>query len=71
MGDLAILRDLIDRTPGAAAQLALAHEAARDGRHAEAQVHAAITADAIAAAHPDRVTDPVTLSRALVRLFTA
>lgn len=51
---LETLRDLIDRTPGAAAQLALAHENARTGHHAGAQIHCAITADAIVAAHPDR-----------------
>lgn len=67
--DLAILRALIDDTPGAAAQLALAHAASREGRHAESQVHCAITADAIAITHPEAVEDPRLLTKVLQRLF--
>lgn len=67
--ELVILQWLIGSTEGAAAQLALAHDCAKHGKHAEGQVHVAITADAIAATHPDVITDPIRLSKALARYF--
>jgi hypothetical protein len=33
-------------------------------------MHCAIAADAIAAAHPDLVDDPIALTKVLMRLFT-
>jgi len=67
--DLRVLWWLINNTEGAAAQLYLAAHAAREGRHQEAQVHAAICADAIAIVHPGIVSDPVLLAKVLQRFF--
>jgi hypothetical protein len=69
--DLRVLWHIISTTPGASAQLALAAAAAKAGHREAARVHVAITADAVAAVHPDLIPDPIVLAAILERFFLA